>query len=167
MTNAGIKKLFHSLVLRGYTLPAAIKNEEDAAEMVEEWRGIFAEYDDAIVPHILRKFSLSRDASFRGWPTPSVLLDTVRPPFIDDSVAVWDLVLAAANSCGGDRERFPTEVARIAARRGMGVDPALVVRCVDQAVTLHAVYQTFDDHDRQRVGKAFGFAWLAMKRAAS
>lgn len=167
MTPQGIASMFHRLQNQGYTLPTIVKHPADFDEMVDVWVEVFADYDDALIPELLRKFTLSRDAAFRGWPTPASLLNGVRPPFIDDSVAVWDLVIAAANGCAGERDRFPAEVLRIAGRRGMDVDPELVVRCVDQAVTLRAVYGTRDDVDRQRVGKAFGAAWLAMKRAAS
>lgn len=167
MTKAGIKRLFHSLVLQGYTMPSIVKEAADFDQMVDVWADIFAPYDDAMIAPMIEKFTASRDAAFRGWPTPAALLNGVRAPFIDDSVAVWDLVVAAANGCAGERERFPAEVTRIATRRGMDVDCALVVRCVDITVTLRAVYGTRDDMDRQRVGKAFGAAWIALKRAAS
>lgn len=167
MTPGGIRRLFHALVLQGYTLPQVVKTDADFEEMVQVWADLFREYDDSLVPVMLDRFATSREAAFRGFPTPAALLNGVRPPFIDDSIAVWDLVLAAANASGGDRERFPVELARIARRRGMDVDTDLVLRCVNTAVTLGAAYGTRDDIDRQRVGKAFGAAWVQMKRAAS
>lgn len=167
MTHSAIAGMFFRLQHQGYTLPGIVKTPPDFDEMVAVWAEVFADYDDSLIPEMLRKFAMSRDAAFRGWPTPAALLNGVRPPFIDDSVAVWDLVVAAANGCAGERERFPAEVLRIATRRGMDVDHELVVRCVDQALTLRAVYGTRDDVDRQRVGKAFGAAWIAFKRAAS
>ena len=104
-------------------------------------------------------------AGVGGGELGEMMLDGIRTPIIDDSVAVWDLILAAANSCAGERDRFPSEVDRIAKRRGMKVDVRLVVKCVDETLTLHAVYNTRDDMDRQRVAKSFTPAWLAYKRA--
>ena len=167
MTRNGIASLFLKLQLQGYNLPVIAQKPGRFAEMVDLWVDLFADHDDDAIPEILRKLTMSRDGNYHNWPTPAALLNGIRAPFVDDSVAVWDLVVAAANGCAGERERFPAEVIRIATRRGMDVDAALVVRCVDIAVTLRAVYGTRDDMDRQRVGKAFGAAWIALKRAAS
>lgn len=165
MTPNAVAGMFRKLQLQGYTLPPIVKTPPDFDEMVAAWVEAFGDYPDSVIPMVLAKFALSRDAAYRGWPTPAVLLDGIRTPIIDDSVAVWDLILAAANSCAGERDRFPSEVDRIAKRRGMKVDVRLVVKCVDETLTLHAVYNTRDDMDRQRVAKSFTPAWLAYKRA--